>query len=220
MEIKVDIDTDDIVSEVMDGIDYSDIADTVIDKIDYDDIAYDVARNHLDYSDIASTVHEYIDLSDDAYSLLASYKPGNNCPTGAEFTSAIEKALRYLIEVDSDVILKIKNYDPTVSNDDSNDNSEPVVSEPVVVAQDNSETPAIETNTETPQTENGPTPMDRLQAIAKLRDANVTVIKRIVNDLIGQYVNDFNTDPMMRIRLEAKAFDILNEEFDKVIENV
>lgn len=215
MEVKVDIDTDDIVSEVIDSIDYSDIADTVMDKIDYDDIASEVARDHLDYSEIASSVHEYIDVTDEAYNLLSSYKPGNNCPTGAEFTSAIEKALRYLIEVDSDVILKIKNYDPTVSNDDSNDGSEPVV-----VAQDNSETPAVETNTETPQTQNGPTPMDRLQTIAKLRDANVTVIKRIVNDLIGQYVNDFNTDPMMRIRLEAKAFDILNEEFDKVVENV
>jgi hypothetical protein len=215
MEVTVDIDTEDIVSEVMDGIDYSDIADTVMDKIDYDDIANEVASNHLDYSDIASSVHEYIDISDEAYNLLASYKPGNNCALGAEFTSVIEKALRYLIEVDSDVILKIKDYDPTVSNDDFNDGSEPVV-----VAQDNSETPVVETNTETPQAENGPTPMDKLQVIANLRDANITVVKRIVNDLIGQYVNDFNTDPMMRIRMEAKAFDILNEEFDKVVGNV
>ena len=211
MEVTVNIDTDDIVSEVMDGIDYSDIADTVMDKIDYDDIANDVARNHLDYSDIASTVHEYIDISDEAYNLLASYKPGNNCALGAEFTGAIEKALRFLITADSDVIQMIKDYDPTVSND----NFEPVVSD-----QDNSETPAVETDTEAPQTQNGPTPMDKLQVIANLRDANITVIKRIVNDLIGQYVNDFNSDPMMRIRMEAKAFDILNEEFDKVVGNV
>ena len=211
MEVTVNIDTDDIVSEVMDGIDYSDIADTVMDKIDYDDIANDVARNHLDYSDIASTVHEYIDISDEAYNLLASYKPGNNCALGAEFTGAIEKALRFLITADSDVIQMIKDYDPTVSND----NFEPVVSD-----QDNSETPAVETNTEVPQTQNAPTPMDKLQVIANLRDANITVIKRIVNDLIGQYVNDFNSDPMMRIRMEAKAFDILNEEFDKVVGNV
>lgn len=211
MEVKVDIDTDDIVSEVIDSIDYSDIADTVMDKIDYDDIANEVANNHLDYSDIASSVHEYIDISDEAYNLLASYKPGNNCALGAEFTGAIEKALRFLITADSDVIQMIKDYDPTVSNDNF---------EPVVSAQDNSETPAVETNTEAPQTQNGPTPMDRLQVIANLRDANITVIKRIVNDLIGQYVNDFNTDPMMRIRMEAKAFDILNEEFDKVVQNV
>ena len=215
MEVTVDIDTDDIVSEVMDSIDYSDLADTVIDRIDYDDIANEVARNHLDYSDIASSVNEYIDVSDEAYNLLASYTPGNNCALGAEFTGAIEKALKFLVTADSHVIKMIKDYDPTVSNDDSNDNSEPVV-----VAQDNSETPAVETNTETPQAENGPTPMDKLQVIANLRDANITVIKRIVNDLIGQYVNDFNTDPMMRIRMEAKAFDILNEEFDKVVGNV
>jgi hypothetical protein len=211
MEVTVNIDTDDIVSEVMDGIDYSDIADTVMDKIDYDDIAHDVASNHLDYSDIASSVYEYIDISDEAYNLLASYTPGNNCALGAEFTGAIEKALRFLITADSDVIQMIKDYDPTVSND----NFVPVVSD-----QDNSETPAVETNTEAPQTQNGPTPMDKLQVIANLRDANITVIKRIVNDLIGQYVNDFNTDPMMRIRMEAKAFDILNEEFDKVVGNV
>lgn len=211
MEVKVDIDTDDIVSEVIDSIDYSDIADTVMDKIDYDDIANEVASNHLDYSDIASSVHEYIDISDEAYNLLAAYKPGNNCALGAEFTGAIEKALRFLITADSDVIQMIKDYDPTVSNDNF---------EPVVSAQDNSETPAVETNTEEPQTQNGPTPMDKLQVIANLRDANITVIKRIVNDLIGQYVNDFNTDPMMRIRMEAKAFDILNEEFDKVVQNV
>jgi hypothetical protein len=39
--------------------------------------------------------------------------------------------------------------------------------------------------------------------------------KRVVNELFNQYVPDFGTDPLMRIRLEAKAFDILNEEFDK-----
>jgi len=38
-----------------------------------------------------------------------------------------------------------------------------------------------------------------------------TLIKRIVNDLLSEYVSSFNTDPFMRIRMEAKAFDIYHE---------
>lgn len=198
MEVTVDIDTDDIVSEVIDSIDYSDIADTVMDKIDYDDIADEVVRNHLDYSDIASSVHEYIDVSDEAYNLLEQYDPTRNCSTGNAFTAAVKRAIEYLNSVSAaeEVVLEIP--DQTVAVPEQEGVEVPVVDSPI-----SSDVPVsqqlIITNGEK----------------AKLKDIGITMTKRVVNELFNQYVPNFGTDPLMRIRLEAKAFDILNEEFDK-----
>ena len=187
MEVTVDIDTDDIVSEVIDSIDYSDIADTVMDKIDYDDIADEVVRNHLDYSDIASSVHEYIDVSDEAYNLLEQYDPTRNCSTGNAFTAAVKRAIEYLNSVSAAEAVVLEIPDQTVAAPEQESVEVPVVDSPVI------------TNDEK----------------AKLKDIGITMTKRVVNELFNQYVPNFGTDPLMRIRLEAKAFDILNEEFDK-----
>jgi len=195
MEVTVNIDTDDIVSEVMDSIDYSDITDTVMDKIDYDDIADEVARNHLDYSDIASSVHEYIDVSDEAYNLLEQYDPTRNCSTGNAFTKAVKKAIEYLNSVSAAESVVLEIPDQIVSVPEQESVEVPVVDSPTV--SDVSE--VVITNGEK----------------AKLKDIGITMTKRVVNELFNQYVPDFGTDPLMRIRLEAKAFDILNEEFDK-----
>jgi len=195
MEVTVNIDNGDSVSEVMDSIDYSDITDTVMDKIDYDDIADEVARNHLDYSDIASSVHEYIDVSDEAYNLLEQYDPTRNCSTGNAFTAAVKRAIEYLNSVSAAEAVVLEIPDQIVAVPEQESVEVPVVDSPTV--SDVSE--VVITNGEK----------------AKLKDIGITMTKRVVNELFNQYVPDFGTDPLMRIRLEAKAFDILNEEFDK-----
>jgi len=207
MEVTVDIDTDELTSEIMDNIDYSDIADTVMDKIDYDDIASNVIDNmsysdmaeyvvrEIDYSDLASEVRDYIEIEDDVHNLLDQYDPTRNCSTGNAFTKAVKKAIEYLNSVSAAeaVVLEIPDQIVTVPEQESVE--VPVVDSPTV--SDVSE--VVITNGEK----------------AKLKDIGITMTKRVVNELFNQYVPDFGTDPLMRIRLEAKAFDILNEEFDK-----
>ena len=207
MEVKVDIDTDELTSEIMDNIDYSDIADTVMDKIDYDDIASNVIDNmsysdmaeyvvrEIDYSDLASEVRDYIEIEDDVHNLLDQYDPTRNCSTGNAFTKAVKKAIEYLNSVSAAEAVVLEIPDQIVDVPEQESVEVPVVDSPTV--SDVSE--VVITNGEK----------------AKLKDIGITMTKRVVNELFNQYVPNFGTDPLMRIRLEAKAFDILNEEFDK-----
>lgn len=207
MEVTVDIDTDELTSEIMDNIDYSDIADTVMDKIDYDDIASNVIDNmsysdmaeyvvrEIDYSDLASEVRDYIEIEDDVHNLLDQYDPTRNCSTGNAFTKAVKKAIEYLNSVSAAEAVVLEIPDQIVDVPEQESVEVPVVDSPTV--SDVSE--VVITNGEK----------------AKLKDIGITMTKRVVNELFNQYVPDFGTDPLMRIRLEAKAFDILNEEFDK-----
>ena len=207
MEVKVDIDTDELTSEIMDNIDYSDIADTVMDKIDYDDIASNVIDNmsysdmaeyvvrEIDYSDLASEVRDYIEIEDDVHNLLDQYDPTRNCSTGNAFTEAVRKAIEHLNSLSTAEPVVPENAEQTVAVPEQESVEVPVVDSPTV--SDVSE--VVITNGEK----------------AKLKDIGITMTKRVVNELFNQYVPDFGTDPLMRIRLEAKAFDILNEEFDK-----
>jgi|DEB0MinimDraft_10_1074344.scaffolds.fasta_scaffold58798_2 hypothetical protein len=207
MEVTVDIDTDELTSEIMDNIDYSDIADTVMDKIDYDDIASNVIDNmsysdmaeyvvrEIDYSDLASEVRDYIEIEDDVHNLLDQYDPTRNCSTGNAFTKAVKKAIEYLNSVSAAEAVVLEIPDQIVAVPEQESVEVPVVDSPTV--SDVSE--VVITNGEK----------------AKLKDIGITMTKRVVNELFNQYVPDFGTDPLMRIRLEAKAFDILNEEFDK-----
>jgi len=201
MEIKVDIDTEDIVNEVIDSIDYGDIADVVMDKIDYDDIANNVVNDYIsysdlaekvvqeiDYSDIASEVKDYIEVEDYVYNLLDQYDPTRNCSTGNAFTEAVKKAIEYLNSVSAAEAFVLEISEQTVAVPEQESVEVPVVDSPVSFTNDEK---------------------------AKLKDIGITMTKRVVNELFNQYVPDFGVDPLMRIRLEAKAFDILNEEFDK-----
>lgn len=200
MEVTVDIDTDELTSEIMDNIDYSDIADTVMDKIDYDDIASNVIDNmsysdmaeyvvrEIDYSDLASEVRDYIEIEDDVHNLLDQYDPTRNCSTGNAFTKAVKKAIEYLNSVSAAEAVVLEIPDQIVAVPEQESVEVPVVDSPVSFTNDEK---------------------------AKLKDIGITMTKRVVNELFNQYVPDFGTDPLMRIRLEAKAFDILNEEFDK-----
>lgn len=211
---------DEVHDSVMDQLDYHKIAEYTLDDFDYDSVARTVYDEYididdivekvnmeLDYSDIASTVYGYIDMSEvaseveqeidiesTALSLLNQYKPGNGCSLGTAFTACISDALRYFVETNDSVIDLIKNYDSTVSNDDVEVNtveSQATVNDAIV-------------------TENTDSPIVANQSISD-DDNMYIVLKRIVNELLSSYVPTFNTDPFMRIRMEAKAFDMYNE---------
>lgn len=199
MEVTVDIDTDEIVSEIMDDLDYRDIRDKVLEHLDIADLANDVIDNisysdmaeyvvrEIDYSDLASEVRDYIEIEDDVHNLLDQYDPSRNCSTGNAFTEAVRKAIEHLNNLSTAEPVVPENVEQTVAVPEQESVEVPVVDSPVI------------TNDEK----------------ARLKDIGITMTKRVVNELFNQYVPDFGTDPLMRIRLEAKAFDILNEEFDK-----
>ena len=211
MEIKVDIDTDElaseIASEIMDDLDYRDICDKVLEHLDIADLANDVIDNisysdmaeyvvrEIDYSDLASEVMDYIEVENDIHNLLDQYDPTRNCSTGNAFTEAVRKAIEHLNSLSTAETVVPENAEQTVAVPEQESVEVPVVDSPTV--SDVSE--VVITNGEK----------------AKLKDIGITMTKRVVNELFNQYVPDFGTDPLMRIRLEAKAFDILNEEFDK-----
>jgi len=210
MEVTVDIDTDEIVSEIMDDLDYRDIRDKVLEHLDIADLANDVIDNisysdmaeyvvrEIEYSDLASEVRDYIEIEDEVYNLLEQYDPTRNCSTGNAFTEAVRKAIAHLNSVPVADTVVPENTEQTVAVPDQESVEVPAVDSPNVsdslVSQE-----FVFTNGEK----------------AKLKDIGITMTKRVVNELFNQYVPDFGTDPLMRIRLEAKAFDILNEEFDK-----
>jgi len=211
MEVKVDIDTDElaseIASEIMDDLDYRDICDKVLEHLDIADLANDVIDNisysdmaeyvvrEIDYSDLASEVMDYIEVENDIHNLLDQYDPTRNCSTGNAFTEAVRKAIEHLNSLSTAEPVVPENAEQTVAVPEQESVEVPVVDSPTV--SDVSE--VVITNGEK----------------AKLKDIGITMTKRVVNELFNQYVPDFGTDPLMRIRLEAKAFDILNEEFDK-----
>lgn len=200
MEVTVDIDTDDIASEILDNLDYNDIRDKVLEHLDIADLANDVIDNisysdmaeyvvrEIDYSDLASEVSDYIEVEDDVRNLLDQYDPTRNCSTGNAFTEAVRKAIAHLNSLPAAEAVVSENAEQTVAVPNEESVEVPVVDSPVSF-----------TNGEK----------------AKLKDIGITMTKRVVNELFNQYVPDFGVDPLMRIRLEAKAFDILNEEFDK-----
>ena len=207
MEVTVDIDTDEIVSEIMDDLDYRDICDKVLEHLDIADLANDVIDNmsysdmaeyvvrEIDYSDLASEVMDYIEVENDVHNLLDQYDPTRNCSTGNAFTEAVRKAIEHLNSLSTAEPVVPENAEQTVAVPEQESVEVPVVDSPTV--SDVSE--VVITNGEK----------------AKLKDIGITMTKRVVNELFNQYVPNFGTDPLMRIRLEAKAFDILNEEFDK-----
>jgi len=211
MEVTVDIDTDEltseIASEIMDDLDYRDICDKVLEHLDIADLANDVIDNisysdmaeyvvrEIDYSDLASEVMDYIEVENDVHNLLDQYDPTRNCSTGNAFTEAVRKAIEHLNSLSTAEPVVPENAEQTVAVPEQESVEVPVVDSPTV--SDVSE--VVITNGEK----------------AKLKDIGITMTKRVVNELFNQYVPDFGTDPLMRIRLEAKAFDILNEEFDK-----
>lgn len=200
MEVTLDIDTDDIASEILDNLDYNDIRDKVLEHLDIADLANDVIDNisysdmaeyvvrEIDYSDLASEVSDYIEVEDDVRNLLDQYDPTRNCSTGNAFTEAVRKAIAHLNSLPAAEAVVSENAEQTVAVPNEESVEVPVVDSPVSF-----------TNGEK----------------AKLKDIGITMTKRVVNELFNQYVPDFGVDPLMRIRLEAKAFDILNEEFDK-----
>jgi hypothetical protein len=196
-----DLDYDKIIRSVNDDISYSDIAELVWDeyldadyiadkveeKIDYSALA-DFVVDRLDMSDIASNVQEYIDFDEGALILLNQYDPGNTCSLGHAFTGAIADAIKHLVNTNHYVIDLIRDSNPVVDEDDDN---------------------RLEDKTIEPEMVVDGTIVPEPQIVAE--PDMYEVLKRVVNELISQYVSTFDSDPFMRIRMEAKAFDIYHE---------
>jgi len=196
-----DLDYDKIIRSVNDDISYSDIAELVWDeyldadyiadkveeKIDYSALA-DFVVDRLDMSDIASNVQEYIDFDEGALILLNQYDPGNTCSLGHAFTGAIADAIKHLVNTNHYVIDLIRDSNPVVDEDDDN---------------------RLEDKTIEPEMVVDGTIVPEPQIVAE--PDMYEVLKRVVNELISQYVLTFDSDPFMRIRMEAKAFDIYHE---------
>jgi hypothetical protein len=199
--ILEDIDYNKIVRAVNDDISYSDIAEVVWDEyLDADDIAdkveekidysalADFVVDRLDMSDIASNVQEYIDFDEGALILLNQYDPGNTCSLGHAFTGAIADAIKHLVNTNHHVIDLIRDWNPVVAEGDDN---------------------RLEDKTIEPEMVTNGTIVPEPQIVAE--PDMYEVLKRVVNELISQYVSTFDSDPFMRIRMEAKAFDIYHE---------
>jgi hypothetical protein len=96
VESWIDDNLDDRIETWIDyNLDVTEAVDTAIGNIDFSD--------HIDYSEIANK----LDIENEAYSLLVNYSPINGCGTGQEFTSAIAKAIRYLMIKNEDVVESI-----------------------------------------------------------------------------------------------------------------
>ena len=184
-EIANNLDVDDIAREVVGEIDYSDLASNISDYIDVDDISFHVRAD--------------IDFTEAAADLLGQYDPTGSCSTGDLFTKSIAKAIAHLISIDDDVIARLRNYDPAVSNMTDEQVQEQVASN------DGYEAALYQSGVAE----------DGVAIVSEMKIPNddfiYNLLKRVVSEVVSAYVPTFNDDPFMRIRMEAKAFDIYNE---------
>lgn len=186
------MDMKEFASEVSEYIDMTELAKNVSYNIDLSDLAYDV-KQYMDMDDLASSVQEHLDIaetiSDEAYSLLGNYSPGNGCSLGDAFTDAIKNAIEYLIRNNDDVINKIRNTSTGVSagpveiSDEQSDNT--------LTDSENAITPAI--------------------APVTVQDHAIEALKRVVHEVLASYVPNYSSDPFMKIRIEAKSFDVFTD---------
>lgn len=197
-KVNENLDLREIASEVNDYLDTDDIASNVVDVIDYSELARNVS-DYIDMDDISFNVRSDIDFNDAAYDLLNQYDPTRSCTTGDKFTEAVAKAIGHLIETDALVIGRLRSYDATVSNMTDEQVQEEVASN------DGYEAALYQSGV----ADNGAAIMSEMKIPDN--DFIYNLLKRVVNDLVGQYVPAFTDDPFMRIRMEAKAFDIYNE---------
>jgi len=213
-DIDKHLDTDELTISVQQNLDMYDLANSLEDYLDYDEMANKVIRE-MDFSEVASETRAYLDIEDDiddrANYLLNDYNPESTCSTGDAFTKAIAKALGYMMENSEEEEFEVMQFlmnrnaivvEKTVDSDRN------VVTEAVLEnnQQESSyEAALVQTGTD----ENG------VAIISEMKVPNddfiYNLMKRIVNDLLSEYVSSFDTDPFMRIRMEAKAFDIYHE---------
>lgn len=213
-DIDKHLDTDELTISIQQNLDMYDLANSLQDYLDYSEMADKVIRE-LDFSEVASEAREYLNIEDDiddrAHYLLNQYDPESTCSTGEAFTKAIAKALQYMMENSEEEEFEVMQFlmnrnaivvEKTVDSDRN------VVTETVLEnnQQESSyEAALVQTGTD----ENGVAVMSEMKVPND--DFIYTLMKRIVNDLLSEYVSSFNTDPFMRIRMEAKAFDIYHE---------
>lgn len=204
------IDLSDLASELEEHIDYDNLASKTVYEIDYSDLASEV-DDYIDYSHVAERVEDSIDFSSIAENLLRDYDPDNSCVTGTAFTRAIARALEHMMEnseqEEFEVMQFLMNRNAIVVEKTVDSNSN-VVTESVL--ENNQQESSYEAAlVQTGADENGVAVMSEMKVPND--DFIYDLMKRIVNDLLSEYVSSFDTDPFMRIRMEAKAFDIYHE---------
>jgi len=209
-QVIENIDLSDLASELEEHIDYDNLASKTVYEIDYGDLAAEV-DSYIDYRSVAERIEESINFFSVAEGLLSDYDPDNSCTTGNAFTRAIARALEYMMEnseeEEFEVMQSLMNRNAIVV-ERTVDSDRNVVTETVLEnnQQESSyEAALVQTGTD----ENGVAVMSEMKVPND--DFIYTLMKRIVNDLLSEYVSSFDTDPFMRIRMEAKAFDIYHE---------
>lgn len=110
-KFNIEIDLDDLKSELLDVIDPSDL----VDLIDLSDLA-DSVSGYLDMDQLVSDAMDnqnfgdYI-TQDSLYDLMTQYDPNNGCSLGIKVTDMVSEAIRYLLTKESALVnVELKTF--------------------------------------------------------------------------------------------------------------
>jgi hypothetical protein len=110
-KFNIEVDLDEIKSEVLDCIDASDL----IDLIDLSDLA-DSVSGYLDMDTLVSDAmdnHNFGDYltQDSLYDLMSQYDPKNGCALGIKVTDMVSEAIRHLLTKESALVnVELKTF--------------------------------------------------------------------------------------------------------------
>ena len=203
-KVTYSISISDLAESVGEEMDMSDLAEHVIDRMDYSDLASDLT-DHIDFS---YEIDRHLDIADKAFDLLSDYNPENTCSLGDQFTQAIARALQYMMENEDnenyEVIKFLMNRNAIVMERvvDSDKN---VVEENIVAAEGE-----VFRNDDANLTDAGNFVPSEIPA-TNVQEHAIEAMKRVVHEVLASYVPNYNDDPYMKIRLEAKAFDTFSD---------
>lgn len=110
-KFNIEIDLDDLKSELLDVIEASDL----VDLIDLSDLA-DSVSGYLDMDQLVSDAMDnqnfgdYI-TQDSLYDLMTQYDPNNGCSLGIKVTDMVSEAIRYLLTKESALVnVELKTF--------------------------------------------------------------------------------------------------------------
>jgi hypothetical protein len=112
-KFNIQIDLDDLKSELLDVIDASDL----VDLIDLSDLA-DSVSGYLDMDTLVSDAMDNQDFSlgdyltqDSLYDLMTQYNPDNGCALGIKVTDMVSEAIRHLLTKESALVnVELKTF--------------------------------------------------------------------------------------------------------------
>jgi len=110
-KFNIQIDLDDLKSELLDNVDASDL----VDLIDLSDLA-DSVSNYLDMDTLVSDAMDNHNLGDfltqdSLYDLMTQYDPSNSCSLGIKVTDMVSEAIRHLLTKESALVnVELKTF--------------------------------------------------------------------------------------------------------------